>query len=210
MIKEIIKKSIPYLIILVLLTLGCIFIKHNFIEKIYDIDLLINNTIINELHDDRLESLFKFITYFGSAPVLIGLALVIIIGLRDKKIGVIVGSNLLFIYLLSILLKNIFMRPRPIFSFIDASGYSFPSSHTMCAVAFFGLFYIIVMRNSNSLFLKTIYLMITILLLLFIGISRVYLGVHFLSDIIGAFVFGFVTLLMFSKILNTFLNYKKE
>lgn len=210
MAKEIIKKIIPYLVVLFLLIVGCLIIKNNYLEKIYDIDLLVNNTILNDLQDNRVENLLKFITCFGSAPVLIGLALLIIIGIKDKRIGVVVGSNLLFTYLLSILLKNIFARPRPIFHLIDVSGYSFPSSHVMCAVAFFGLFYIIVMKISNSLFLKTLFLMISILLLVVLGISRVYLGAHFLSDVIGGFVLGLVILIMFSKILNIILNYKRE
>ena len=201
---EIIKKCIPYLIVLVLLAVGCWYVKGNseLMQKVWDIDLEINNTVLNKIQNDRLTALMKFITLFGSAYVLIGITVVTIIGMKKRKYGITLASGLTTTFLINYLLKNIFKKARPVFAIGTASGYSFPSSHVMCSMIVYGLFYVILSKNSSYFTVTALYLMLSIVLIVAVGVSRLYLGVHFLSDIVMGYVFGFVLLLMFKKIMR--------
>jgi membrane-associated phospholipid phosphatase len=88
--------------------------------------------------------------------------------------------------ILNLALKNYFMRPRPDLStsFVQASGYSFPSGHAMISILFIGMTAYIMSRDLA--WRKRVMLAITAMTLtLLIGLSRVFLGVHFITDVLG-------------------------
>lgn len=98
---------------------------------------------------------------------------------------------------LNSLVKTLFHRVRPEFThLIEQEGYSFPSGHAMGAVIYFGAFaYLIYYFTPNktqtkSRKLKAILLTTTIIFSLIMGYTRLYLGVHFPSDILGGFSLG--------------------
>lgn len=97
----------------------------------------------------------------------------------------------------NLLLKNIFDRPRPVLEqMVDVSGFSFPSGHAMFSLSFYGLLIYIVWRHVAN---KTIRFLITgvlTLLIFLIGISRIYLGVHYASDVFAGFAAGFIWLVV--------------
>lgn len=98
--------------------------------------------------------------------------------------------------LLNQILKHIFARPRPEFAdpIQTAANYSFPSGHAMFSVIAYGLlayFALLGIRHQSA---RTVLIIATILLILLIGISRIYLGVHYFSDVVGGFAAGAVWL----------------
>jgi membrane-associated phospholipid phosphatase len=89
------------------------------------------------------------------------------------------------------ILKLIFRRKRPdIHRLITARGYSFPSGHSMGSVVFYGMISYFVSRFTNSKFLKAFTYIASSLVVLMTGISRIYLGVHYPSDVIAGFLAG--------------------
>ena len=104
-------------------------------------------------------------------------------------------------------LKHIFLRARPVgIKLITESGFSFPSGHSMVGVAFYGyLIYLIIYSNLDK-WKKTLFSSLLVLLILLIGISRIYLGVHFASDVIGGFALSLAYLIVFIN----FIYIKKE
>lgn len=123
--------------------------------------------------------------------------------------ALIIGALLLFInkkfkagilYLLAIygadklyhLIKGIIMRPRPSADvrLIDIGGYSFPSGHSTMSMVTYGLLIYFVCRFVRNKFLKAVLVTLLSLLILCVGISRIWLGVHFPTDVIGGFALG--------------------
>lgn len=81
--------------------------------------------------------------------------------------------------------------PRPEHGLLEASGYSFPSGHALAATIFFILLLYIFWNTDRSLSRKSFYVAVTVVIILVASISRVYLGVHWMSDVVGGMLLGF-------------------
>lgn len=109
-----------------------------------------------------------------------------------------IGSIAFTSVLLMLLLKQWFNRHRPPVPLLDpAIGLSFPSGHAMSSVTFYGLLiYFIWNRKDIRRYLRVIYVTILVALILIIGLSRIYLRVHYASDVIGGFCAGTIWLIL--------------
>ena len=141
---------------------------------------------------------FTIISFFGNWQFLIpcALSIVLILILENKKkiiipfIFVVAGSELI-----TFLGKILFQRPRPggiIFSIWD---FSFPSGHATAAIAFYGFLAYILNKLSHGKF-RLLIIVVTLLLAGFVGYSRLYLGVHYVSDVLAGYAVGLVFLLI--------------
>ena len=94
--------------------------------------------------------------------------------------------------LLTLALKFLFHRPRPEFDhpLAHANGYSFPSGHMMGATLFYGFMTVLVVTQIKPWRWRTLVPVLAFLLIILIGLSRVYLGVHYLSDVLAAAAAG--------------------
>jgi undecaprenyl-diphosphatase len=98
--------------------------------------------------------------------------------------------------------KQLFHRDRPnIMRLVEISGFSFPSGHSMVSISFYGFMIYLIYKYCKT---KWRYFGIAILsiLILFIGVSRIYLGVHYASDVIGGFALGSLWLSIFIFIIE--------
>ncbi len=181
-----------------LISFGLFLIVLIFVLK-YD-NLVIDNYIINlfKYKNDLLTNFMKIITLFGSAYVIVPCCIILLFALKNKKNKILMMSNLVIITLLNQLLKCVFRRLRPINGIISESGYSFPSGHSMVSMAFYG-FLIYLLYKSNFKY-KNIFIGLLIVLILLIGISRIYLGVHYPTDVFGGFLLSISYLLLFIEI----------
>lgn len=92
---------------------------------------------------------------------------------------------------LNSLLKHLFVRTRPdLFRVVEATGYSFPSGHAMVSLCFYGMLAFFIVRNIKSLRWRLVIISLAVLLVVAIGISRIYLGVHYPTDVIAGYTAG--------------------
>lgn len=153
------------------------------------------------------EGFAKFITNFGGALYLCLIALILLIVIKDKRIGLVIWLNLIIEALLNVTLKNIIQRPRPEgYRLISETGFSFPSGHSMASMAFYGLLIYLIYKNVKNKYLKWVGIIALSLLIIMIGASRIYLGVHYTSDVLGGFGFSIFYLILYINIISKILN----
>ncbi|TGE25433.1 phosphatase PAP2 family protein [Hymenobacter aquaticus] len=98
---------------------------------------------------------------------------------------------------LNLLLKNTYQRPRPLLPLVSASGLSFPSGHAMISASFYGLLiYLVLTHVRRHPVLRRVLVALLAALILLIGLTRVYLRVHYASDVLAGFAAGLVWLLI--------------
>lgn len=169
------------------------------------LDLPIYQFIINLLGFSTFTvSIMKLITSFGSTMVIITGILSIFLLFKNKKyFKIFLLANLIGV-IFNNLLKIIIKRPRPTetMALTSETSYSFPSGHSMMSLIFYGLIIYFILINVKKKWLKNLLIFILSLLIILIGISRVYLGVHYVSDVIGAWLIGGIYLFGFLKIYN--------
>lgn len=97
----------------------------------------------------------------------------------------------------NLILKELYDRARPTaFQMIEASGLSFPSGHAMFNLSFYGLLIYIIQKEVTNPWIRHSVSVLLSFLILCIGISRVYLGVHYASDVLAGFSAGFLWLII--------------
>ncbi len=174
-------------------------------KEIMTIDIIGYKVISNLLISDVVTPVAKVITNFGGAIALSLIAIISLITIKDKKIGLSICLNLIIATALNILLKNILQRPRPTeFSLINESGYSFPSGHSMVSMAFYGFIIYLTYKYVKNKKIKWTLIIILSLLIFSIGISRIYLGVHYTSDVLGGFLISISYLVVYTRIIKRF------
>lgn len=172
-------------------------------EKILNGDVVIYRFISTRLMNNANTAFLKFITHLGGATFLIGLTILLMIFIKDKGIKLLIPLNLIIIFVLNQAMKLIVQRPRPAeFAIINETGYSFPSGHSMVSMAYYGFLIWLVYRYMQNRGLKTLLILIFTVLIPLVGISRIYLGVHYASDVLAGFCISLVYLILFIKVAN--------
>jgi len=140
---------------------------------------------------------FKFVTEVGDVKgYLIVLVIVIVISALIYKRWKYVGQVTLVLFLATVsnmILKRAIDRARPgIEHLVSVETLSYPSGHAMSAMAFYGFLIYLFYKFRINGFLKTLAILFLAVLIASIGISRIYLGVHYPSDIVGGFIAGLI------------------
>ncbi|WP_242916625.1 phosphatase PAP2 family protein [Pontibacter liquoris] len=97
---------------------------------------------------------------------------------------------------LNLVLKYFFDRPRPLMPLVQASGLSFPSGHSMIAASFYGLLIFLVWEHVKPRALRNLLVLLLAFFILLIGFSRIYLRVHFATDVLAGFAAGFLWVIL--------------
>ena len=205
-IKEFIEKNLKWIILFICLVGFLAIAEDVFHKEIMMKDIIGYKLVSTFLISDFATPIAKFITNFGGAIFLIIATIILFILIKNKKIGFSIISNLVIVTILNQLLKNILQRPRPNeFRIIEETGYSFPSGHSMVSMAFYGyLIYLIYIYVKNK-YLKCTLIVLLSILICTIGISRIYLGVHYTSDVLGGFLISISYLVIYISAVNKFL-----
>lgn len=197
--KTILKCIIAFTCLILFLALA----EDVFNKDIMNGDIIGYELISTYLINDKITPIMKLITFLASAECLIILTTLLFIIIKNKKIGFAISANLLVITLLNQIFKFILQRPRPTeFRIIDEKGYSFPSGHSMISMAFYGFLIYLIYRYIKNKYLKWVFIIILSLLIVLIGISRIYLGVHYTSDVLAGFLISISYLILYTSIIN--------
>lgn len=161
-------------------------------KKIATFDNLITS-FVQELESPALTSIMKFFTFIGAGLPVVFLSLIVFFFLykvlhhRRELIlflWVVIGSALL-----NETLKLIFHRARPtLHRIVNANGFSFPSGHSMAAFSLYGILTFLLWRHIQSPLGRGILIFFSTMMIMAIGTSRIYLGVHYPSDVLGGFL----------------------
>ena len=206
-IKNILLKNKRWIILFICLVVFIKFTEEVFFNEIIKTDAVAYKYIVEKLRTDTLTKIMKVITFFGDAISIITLTILSIIFVKNKKNKIFIGTNAVLITLLNVLIKNLVKRPRPEgFRIISESGYSFPSGHSMVSTAFYGLFIYLAYKYIDNKKLKYFICTVLSVLIVLIGTSRVYLGVHYGSDVIAGFVLSIAYLIGFTSIFSKILE----
>lgn len=205
-IREIIIKNLKWIILFVCIVGFLLLAEDVFHKEIMNGDAIGYKFISTYLISDFATPIAKFITNFGGAIYLIGIATILFIVIKNKKIGIVIISNLGIVTILNQLLKRILQRPRPEeFRIINESGYSFPSGHSMISMAFYGFLIYLIYKNVKNKYLKWSLITVLGILIISIGISRIYLGVHYTSDVVAGFLIAISYLIIYISMVNKFI-----
>lgn len=153
----------------------------------------------------------KIITRMASPIVLAVIAFFVFIFVKNKRLKYPIICNLAIAALLNFIIKNIIQRPRPVeHRLIDETGYSFPSGHSMVSMAFYGYLIYIINKYVDNKIIKIISTIALTILIILIGMSRIYLGVHYTSDVCGGFCVAISYLMLYTGILKGMFNKNQE
>jgi membrane-associated phospholipid phosphatase len=153
-----------------------------------------------------------FITFLGKHQFLIPANLILIIYFvlvtKQNWFSIRVITIAISSLVLMLLLKQLFQRKRPLSPLLKAAkGLSFPSGHAIMAVTFYGLLIYILQHAIDINWLRFLLTFLLVALVLLIGFSRIYLRVHYASDVLGGFIIGLLWLLLSLAVLKWLENY---
>lgn len=179
--------TIPFVIIIILAFFGW--------ERLTQIDYQISHYFY-EWHRSGLTTIMTVITHLGdkiTQTLVTVLTVALLFILKKWRVALWYGFTILGgALLLNGTIKEFYARVRPsqIDPLVEIGGYSFPSGHSMGAVIVYGGLLFLILRSIRSSRLKVFLSVITFMMILSIGLSRIYLAVHFPSDVIGGFSLG--------------------
>lgn len=203
------KEYIKYTILILCTVIFAIFTYKVVADKTIYIDSIVYNYISNNIINKNRTEIVKVITNITSPIMVIITALILVLAIKDKKIKISLVINLLGITIINNLIKVIIARPRPeINKLVTETGYSFPSGHSITSMVFYGYLVYLTYKYINNKKIKIPLIIFLILLIPTIGLSRIYLGVHYTSDVLCGFLLGIIYLILFISISKKYLERK--
>lgn len=150
-------------------------------------------TLIQRMESSELTLLMKVFTSIGSTQIVVTLSLSAILFLYFVLhhryeliffISMVAGTAII-----NHILKLYFVRQRPdLHRLIQETGYSFPSGHSMEAFALYASLAFLLWRHLSTRIGRSIIILLCVVMIILIGMSRIYLGVHYPSDVIGGYL----------------------
>ncbi len=199
------------IIFAIIVMLGAILCFHKLTEGLSDNELKVfDNLIIQEVIVFRTPfntEFMKSMTFIGNSigyMLIIPILTIFFVIRKNWRISLQITLVLLLASGLNVVLKNIIERQRPpeIDHLVFADFYSFPSGHAMSAIAFYGFIIYLSIILIKKAWLKYSIVCLCVVMTFLIGVSRVYLGVHYPSDILAGYFAGLGWLMFCILVLN--------
>ncbi len=170
--------------------------------KLNPFDNFVYNNII-KFKSNITTNILKFITFFGGSKFGISIMILLLVFYFIKK-KIPILSILIFInFSMNMLVKLIIKRDRPIdINIITEKFYSFPSGHTMFSITLYGFIIYLINNSKLNKNIKILLISLLIILIILIMISRIYLGVHYASDVLAGLFLSLANLLLCIEIIE--------
>lgn len=167
-------------------------------------------SIVQQFENDVLTKIFIIFTnigsFLGSLTILFCL-LYVFFKFKWVNEGIILTFVTLITPLSNLLLKQLMQRPRPhLHRLIEIGGFSFPSGHSMYAASLYGITFVLLWGKCTQMWQRILLTAVTVLMISMIGVSRIYLGVHYPSDVLGGYI---ISIFIISITVYTYLLIKK-
>lgn len=164
-------------------------------------DAAAQELLAGRLRSDRLTPVMEGLSNLATPVAMLAMWLVAALFAPGRRPGVAIGANLGAAFALNQLLKLVAQRPRPeAVAIVSVSGYSFPSGHTMVATAFFGLLIYLLWRSGRGRAQRWALSCLLGLLVLSVGVSRIYLGAHYASDVLAGLLASLAWLVAYTRL----------
>lgn len=176
----------------------------------FPFDLTISQTI-QAINNPLFDWFMHFVTFLGNATpgiILTLLAVGILFLLKRRVEAAFLFGSAVGAQILSDLFKFLVGRPRPDPSLLKTipilHTYSFPSGHVLFYLGFFGFLLFLTYTLLPKGYIRSTLLFLELLLLFSVGLSRIYVGAHWFSDVLGAYLLGFLWLMLVVFLFNKF------
>lgn len=188
------------------IVLGCLFLfsfigANVYFNNDFYSDGVIYDFISKYFISNGINPVIKFITWFGSTIGIIVMGLVSLFIIKDRKINISLAICLILGTIINNVVKIIFARIRPdINPLVIETSYSFPSGHSMMSMILYGYLINLIYNYLDNKKIKWILIYVLSILIFCVGFTRIYLGVHYTSDVIGGFVLGLAYLMIYVEV----------
>ena len=168
--------------------------------------------IISKFEGNSITNVFKTLTYLGNAKmVAIFCVITLLLDKSKTKVALPITLAVMMDAIVNILLKNAFQRPRPsLEQLVLEKNFSFPSGHAMVTATIFSMLIYLSYKYIKRKNMRICSCSVCILLIILVGISRIYLRVHYFSDILAGWTLGIVITLIIIYIMNIFEKNKSK
>lgn len=182
--------------------------KHNFKMDLFNAEVV-------KLRTPFWNYFFKYFSIIGNFYFLLGLILIIssVVMFKHKRkfLAMFIVLSFVFVSVINFLIKNVVKRVRPEqFMLFKEFSYSFPSWHSMLTMFVFGVLIYFAYKFIKNKSVKIVLITILSCVIALMGFARIYLGVHYVSDVIAAFLLGLAFVLLFVVLYKRYFAIKKD
>jgi undecaprenyl-diphosphatase len=183
------------------LAVGALFFFSWLAEEVFEGDTIrfdeAVRAAINQHASPALTSLMRFITFFGSTIFILAVGICVVlyfIWIKWRHAALLFTITMAGALVLNGTLKLLFhrARPEPFFGMVAPTSYSFPSGHALYSLCFYGTLAVIMGSRLRSPAIRLTGWVVAVSLILLVGISRIYLGVHYPSDVLAGYMTAFI------------------
>ncbi|MGM9972048.1 MAG: phosphatase PAP2 family protein [Anaeroplasmataceae bacterium] len=183
----------------------------------YEVTLKFDKKIMNFIYDVRgnkgnaLYYIVRIITECGYFFVIVPLCVAMLIYFKADHRALFIIGTVIAAALLNVLMKQILHRPRPdeLFRWMEESSTSFPSGHSATSFTFYLITLLVFLKGVNNKIFKRIVISICIVLMVLVPITRLILGVHYPTDVLGGILVALTVVFTIYPIF-LYINEKKE
>lgn len=195
---KVLKNNSVVIIFFISFLLSCIVIKNNYMDIVNNLDSGVSKFFATKIVSENGIKFMKDITYLGSTVSVTLVFLLCLFIFKNKIIKIVMSLDLAVLLFLRWALKSAFKRPRPEYALINIQkDFSFPSGHTLFAVGFYGLIIYFMWKSNIKKLYKYLLTFVISTAILFIIISRIYLNVHYFTDVLAGFILGILSIILF-------------
>ena len=199
--RDVFRNNIRYVVMALALVLLVAVVQDIRQDDIFRLDALAYRLFVVKLRRPWLTTIMEGVSNLSS-PIIISVMFIMVVAFAPgRRPGMCAAVNLVSVVLINQIVKFIVQRPRPAgFSLVSEVGYSFPSGHSMVSMAFYGLCAWMVWNYERDRIMRWACCTAFALTIVVVGMSRVYLGVHYASDVIAGFCVSIAWIGVYTKV----------